>query len=122
MTDKFDIVAAVAMFDAIDADRIPIGRIARATSVKVVHWEARVAGYFVEALSGADCLVDCVKIVEYFIRFQCGFHSAGKAEAAELVVKHLIVLQRGSGVVGDFDAGRQTVEDAISFQMRMTLS
>ena len=57
--------------------------------VKIVHREACVAGNFVEALSGADCLVDCVIIVVYFIRFQCGFHSAGKAEAAELVVKHL---------------------------------
>ena len=54
-----------------------------------MHREACVAGNFVEALSGADCLVDCVIIVVYFIRFQCGFHSAGKAEAAELVVKHL---------------------------------
>ena len=54
-----------------------------------MHGKTGVAGYFVEALSGADCLVDCVIIVEYSIRFQCGFHSAGKAEAAELVVKHL---------------------------------
>ena len=54
-----------------------------------MHRKAGVAGDFIQALSGVDCLVDCVKIVVYFIRFQLGFHSAGKAEAAELVVEHL---------------------------------
>merc|ERR1719193_1348074 len=60
----------MAMLDAIDANRVSVGRVARATSIKVVHWKAGVAGYFIQALSGADCLVDCVKIVVYFIRFQ----------------------------------------------------
>ena len=54
-----------------------------------MHGKAGVAGDFVETLSGADCLVDCVKVVENFVRFQCGVHSAGKAEAAELVVENL---------------------------------
>ena len=34
----------------------------------------------------------------------------------------LIGFQRSSGVVGDFDSGCETVEDAIFLQMRMTLS
>lgn len=122
MTDEFYVVAVVAMFDAVHANRISIRRVARAASVKVVHGKAGVAGDFVQALSGADCLVDCVKIVVYFIGFQLWFHSAGKAEAAELVVEHLIELERGGGVVRDFDPRRQTIENTISLERRMTLS
>ena len=40
MTNELDVVPAVAMFDTIDANRIPIGRIARPASVKsrVKQW------------------------------------------------------------------------------------
>ena len=34
MTDKFNIVAEMAMLDAIDANRVSVGRVARATSAK----------------------------------------------------------------------------------------
>lgn len=37
------------------------------------------------------------------------------------VIKYLVVLKRGGGVVGDLDAGRQPVEDAVAPQHRVRL-
>ncbi len=40
--DELDVVARVARFDAVDADGVAVGRVARPTAVEVVHWKRRV--------------------------------------------------------------------------------
>lgn len=37
------------------------------------------------------------------------------------IVEYLVVLQRGGGVVGDLDAGREPVEDAVAAQHGVAL-
>lgn len=42
VADELDLVARVTRLDAVDADGVPVGRVARPTPVEVVHREARV--------------------------------------------------------------------------------
>ena len=55
------------------------------------------------------------------LTFAYGSDAGGETESAESVVKYLVEFQRGRGVVGDLDAGRQTVKDAIAPQDRVRL-
>lgn len=60
MPDELDIVARVARFDTVDADRVAVGRVARVAAVKVVHRKGRVRADLVQALSSGNGLLHLV--------------------------------------------------------------
>lgn len=51
MPDELDVVARVTRLDAVDADRISIGRVAGVAPVEVVHREGRVRADLVQTLT-----------------------------------------------------------------------
>ena len=57
-------MSGVADFDAVDADGVFVGGVARLAAVEVVHGERGVAGYFVQTLAGLDGLLHHVLVVE----------------------------------------------------------
>lgn len=46
--------------------------------------------------------------------FYNGIYSTGKAETSKLVVEDLVSLESCCGIVRDFHAGRQSVEDSVA--------
>lgn len=67
MPDELDVMARVARLDAVDADRVPIGRVARVAPVEVVHREGRVRADLVQTLTTGDGLFHLVLVVEDLI-------------------------------------------------------
>ena len=64
---ELDVVARVARLDAVDADGVAVGRVARPAAVKVVHGEGRVRRDLVQALAPVDRLLHRVLVVEYLV-------------------------------------------------------
>lgn len=144
MSDKLDIVSGMTSFDAIHADGISIGRIASLTTIEVVHREGSIAGYLIQTLSVCYSLFYCILIVEYLKPYKkknskhqapypheinlyliapnYGLHPTGETQPTESIVEYLIEFQSGGGVISDFHASRQTVEDPIPPQDRVALS
>lgn len=118
---ELHVMARMTILDAIDADGIAVGCVARLAAVEVVHGKGGVAAYLVQALPAGDGLLHLVLVVEYVIASRYGLNAAGQAQPAELVLEYLIVLQRGRGIVGDLHARRLAVIDAIASQDRMRL-
>lgn len=107
-------MSSMASLDAIDADGIPVRRVAGLAPVEVVHREGGVTGNLVQTLPVRDGLLHRVLVVEYLVPPYDWLHTAGETEPAEPIVKNLIEFERRGGVIGDFDARRQTVEYPIS--------
>ena len=63
MPDELHDMAAVAGLDAVDADGVPVGGVAGAAAVEVVHGEARVGGDLVQALAPRHGLLNGIVIV-----------------------------------------------------------
>lgn len=61
-------MSSVTGFNTVDANCIPIGRIARLTTVKIVHWERRVRRYLVQALSVRHCFFHRILIIKYLVK------------------------------------------------------
>ena len=64
MSNVLDAVSGVADLDAVDADGILLGGVARLAPVEVVHRERRVARDLVQALAGLNRLLHHVLVVE----------------------------------------------------------
>ena len=121
MPDELDVVARVTRFDAVDADGVPVGRVARPAAVEVVHGERRVRRDLVETLAAVDGLLHRVLVVEDLVPFANGRDARRQAKSTETVVEYLIELESGRGVVRYLDAGRQAVEYSIPPQDRVRL-
>lgn len=122
MPDELHVMSLMADLDAVDADRVPIRRIARVAAVEVVHRERCVRGDFVQALTAAHRLLHLVVIVEDLVgTANDRLDAARQTQAAKLIVKDLIVLECRRSVVGDFHAGRQSIEDSIAPKYGMRL-
>lgn len=104
----------MASLDAIDANGIPVRRVAGLAPVEVVHREGSVTGNLVQTLPVRDGLFHRVLVVEYLVPPYDGLHTTGETEPAEPVVENLIEFERRGGIIGDLDARRQTVEYPIS--------
>jgi len=63
--NKFNVVTSVTGFNTVDADGIPIGRIARLATIKIVHWERGVRRYLVQALSVRYRFFHGILIIKY---------------------------------------------------------
>lgn len=121
MPDELDVMSSMASLDAIDANRIPVRRVAGLASVEVVHREGSVTGDLIQTLPVRDGLFHRVLVVEYLIPPYDGLHTTSETESTEPIVENLIEFERRGGVIGDFDARRQPVEYPISPQNRMAL-
>lgn len=64
MPNKLDVVSRMTGLDAIHADGIAIGGIARLASVEIVHREGGIRGDLVQALTVRHCLLHSVLVVE----------------------------------------------------------
>lgn len=114
MPDELDIMSSMASLDAIDANRIPVRRVASLAPVEIVHREGGVTGNLVQTLPVRDGFLHRVLIVEYLVPPYDGLHAAGQTESAEPIIENLVEFERRGGVICDFDARRQTVEYPIS--------
>lgn len=65
VSNKFNVVTSVTGFNTVDANRIPIGRIARLTTIKIVHWKRGVRRYLVQTLSVRYCFFHGILIIKY---------------------------------------------------------
>ena len=75
MSNVLDTVPGVADLDAVDADGVLVGRVARFAAVEVVHGERCVARDLVQTLTGLDRLLHHVLVVEDLVG--CGRHGQG---------------------------------------------
>lgn len=105
MPDELDVVTRVARLDAVDADRVPVRRVARVAPVKVVHRERRVRANLVQTLPPGDGLFHFVLIVEDLVASRDRLDAASQTESTKLVVEDLVKLQRCGGIVRDLDSG-----------------
>jgi len=69
VADELDVVTRMARLDAVDANGVAVGGVARAAAVEVVHGERRVRGDLVEALAAVHRFLDSVLVVEYLVPF-----------------------------------------------------
>lgn len=121
MPDELDIVTRVARFDAIHANRVPIGRVAGMTPVKVVHRKGRVRADLVQTLATRNRLLHLVLVVEDLVAPGNRLDATGQTQSAEFVVEDLVELQRCCSIVGNLNARCQSVEYPVTLQNRMTL-
>lgn len=122
MSNKLNVMSLMADLDAVDANCITVGGVARVTSVEVVHWKWCVGRDFVQALTAAHRLLDLIVIVENFIRTaNYWLNAAREAQTAKFIVENLIILESGRCIVRDFHSGCQSVENSIPSQYGMRL-
>lgn len=112
--DELDNMARMTSLDAIYADGITVGGVACSAPVEVVHGKTGVTGNFVETLTARHHLLHHVVVVVNRVIFYNGIYSTGKAETSKLVVEDLVSLESCCGIVRDFHAGRQSVEDSVA--------
>lgn len=67
MTNEFDIVSGMTGFNAIYADRVSVGGVARLTTVEIVHRKRGVRRNFIQTLPVADGFFDVVLVIVDFI-------------------------------------------------------
>lgn len=121
MSYELHVMASMTILDAVYADGVAVGCVARLAAVEVVHGEGGVAADLVEALPTGDCLFHLVLVVEDVVAAGNWLDTAGQAQPTELVLENLVVLQRGRGIVCDLHAGCLAVVYAIAPQDRMRL-
>lgn len=121
MPDELDIMARMTCLDAVHADRVPIGCVARVTPVEVVHRKRRVRADLIQTLPTGDGLLHLVLIIEDLVAPRYGLDATRQAQPAEFVVEDLVELQRGRGIVGNLNARRQPIEYPVALQYRMAL-
>lgn len=121
MPDELDIMARMTRLDAVHANRVPIGCVARVTPVEVVHRKRRVRADLVQTLTAGDGLLHLVLVVEYLVSPRDGLHTTRQAQPPEFVVEDLVELQRCRGIVGYLNARRQSVEYPVPFKNGMAL-
>ena len=69
VTDELHVVTRMTRFDAVDADGVAIGRVARTAAVEVVHGERRVRRDLVQALAAVHRFLHGVLVVENLVSF-----------------------------------------------------
>lgn len=93
MPNELNVMSLMANLDAVDANGISIGRIARVTAIEVMHRERSVRRDFIQALTAADRLLNLIVVVEDLVSAaNHRLNAARQAQAAEFVIKDLIIL------------------------------
>ncbi len=67
VANKLNVVPSVASVDAVEADGVPVRRVARTTTVKVVHRERSVRRNFVQTEPPRHCRVHRVQVVVHLV-------------------------------------------------------
>lgn len=110
---KLYVVALMTLFNAVNADGVPICCITCVTPIEVVHGVTSVAGDLVETLPSAHSLLDGILIIQNLIIFHCYVDSGGKKKTPESIVEDLVSFQSGCGVVCNFNTCSEAVKDAV---------
>lgn len=122
MPDELDVMSLMTDLDAVNANCVAICRVACVAPVEVVHRKRCVRGDLVQTLPAAYRLLHLVVIVENLVGTADDWlNAAGQAQAAELIIKDLIILECGRCIVRDFHASSQAIKNSISSQYGMRL-
>lgn len=121
MPYKFNIVSSMASFDAIDADRIAVGRVARLAPIKIVHGERRVTRDLVQTLPVDNRLLHSVLITKNLVTPNNRLHSTRQTQSTEAIIKDLIIFEGGGRVVRNLNTRRKAIKNTIPPQNRVAL-
>lgn len=119
MSNELDLVALVALLDAVRADRIAGGRVAGVATIEVGHRERAAAGDLVQALAGVDRLLDQILVLEDLVSLKNRWLYI-VCQSLESVTEDAVA-REGGLCVGDLHPGAAVQRDAIVSQQRVRL-
>lgn len=114
-------MSSMASLDTINANRVPVRRVASLAPIEIVHGERSITRDLVQTLTVRHGLLHRVLVIKYLIPPHDGLNAAGEAKAAETIVEYLIKFKRRRRVVRDLNSSGQPVENPIPAQNRVTL-
>lgn len=92
MPDELDIMSSMASLDTINANRVPVGRVASLAPIEIVHGERSITRDLVQTLTVGDGLLYRVLVIKYLVPSHDGLYTASETKAAKTIIEYLIKL------------------------------